>query len=429
MKVVFIWQYQKHFVSLHPNLDRNIINFKISNKMKFNKIFSALMLIAAVMFTACETPEIVGPGPQPNGQDTTKTDTAKVEHITIAKAIEIANALEPTKTTAESYELRGKVTKVLTKASELVGYGNLNFELTDNTGSIGCYYINYLNNEKFTSADQILAVGDSVVVISPLKNYVNKSGESIPEAANGYLQTIVKNTPAVDITYEDDEISVAKALELGATLNGGDTLSGTLKVRGIVKKEQVNISYGSATFYLSDGTNELYCYNITGLDGAKLVSGKQLVENDIVTVEARLYNFVKEDKSTLELIKGNITRTTNTFDPSTVEGPKKVTVAEAYAEGSKLAQGETSADQYEVKGVITKVEEASTSYGNATFYIQDANGTQEMYCYRLRYIDNKKYSDADPTIEAGDVVTVIAQIKNYNGKPQFASGYISEHVK
>lgn len=301
--------------------------------MKFNKIFSALMLIAAVAFTACENPEIVGPGPNggdndkpnpdttvvdttgwnipaeaisvakareiagaleseattgtkyyimgyvkklhskhadgvanygnaqfymedvkgansnddfmayqvygPNGEKITDAEAVAVgdfvviygeltnyngtletvgkgaayiwkssnpklqnggggddptpgEVITAAQAIEIANALEPKASTSESYELRGKVTKVQTAADKLVGYGNINFELTDNTGTIGCYYINYLNNEKFTSADQILVVGDSVVVISPLKNYVDKSGNSVPEAANGYLKAIVK---------------------------------------------------------------------------------------------------------------------------------------------------------------------------------------------------------------------------------------------
>jgi len=397
--------------------------------MKFNKIFSALMLIAAVAFTACETPEIVGPGPQPNGQDTTKTDTAKVEHITIAKAIEIANALEQTKSTTESYELRGKVTKVQTAADKLVGYGNINFELTDNTGTIGCYYINYLNNEKFTSADQILAVGDSVVVISPLKNYVNKSGESVPEAANGYLQAIVKNTPAVEITYEDGEISVSKALEEGAKLGAGDTTD-VMKVRGIVKSVKgVDLSYGSAQFWITEnGTNELYCYNIKGLNGDKLVSGKQVEVGDIVTIEARLYNYVKDTVKTLELIQGNITRTTNTFDPSTVEGPKILTVAEAYTEGGKLEQGATTTDQYKVTGVITEVTEASTQYGNITFKMKDADGTQEMIAYRLKYIDNQKYTANDPAITIGDVVTIIAQIKNHYGTIEFVSGYISEHV-
>ena len=390
------------------------------------------MLIAAVAFTACtETPDVIGPN-QPNGGDTIKQDTAKVEYITVAKAIEIANALEPKASTSESYELRGKVTKVTTTADKLLEHGNIVFKLTDNTGTIDCYYINYLNNEKFTSADQILVVGDSVVVISPLKNYVNNSGTSVPEAANGYLKAIVKGstTPDEEITYEDGEISVSKALAEGAKLGAGDTTD-VMKVRGRVKSvKTVNLGYGNAQFYITEnGTNELYCYNISGVNGEKFVSGEQLKEGDIVTVEARLYNYVKDDNSTLELIKGQLTRTTNTFDPSTVDGPKKATVAEAYAEGSKLAQGAASAGQYEVKGVITKVEETSTSFGNATFYIKDADGTQEMYCYRLRYKDNQKYSDSDPAIEAGDVVTVIAQIKNYKGIIQFADGYISEHVK
>ena len=397
--------------------------------MKFNKIFSALMLIAAVAFTACtETPEVIGPN-QPNGGDTIKQDTT-IEYITVAKAIEIANALEPKASTSESYELRGKVTKVQTAADKLVGYGNINFELTDNTGAIGCYYINYLNNEKFTSADQILVVGDSVVVISPLKNYVNNSGTSVPEAANGYLKAIVKGstTPDGEITYEDGEISVSKALEAGAKLGASDTTD-VMKVRGIVKSVKgVDLSYGSAQFWITeDGTNELYCYNIKGLNGDKLVSGKQVEVGDIVTIEARLYNYVKDDVSTLELIQGNITRTTNTFDPSTVEGPKVLTVAEAYAEGEKLEQGATTADQYKVAGIITEVTEASSQYGNITFKMKDADGTQEMIAYRLKYIDNQKYT-GEPAITVGDAVTVIAQIKNHYGTVEFVNGYISEHT-
>lgn len=398
--------------------------------MKFNKIFSALMLIAAVAFTACETPEIVGPGEKPNGGDTTKTDTAKVEYITVAKAIEIANALEPTKTTAESYELRGKVTKVWTNAEKLLQYGNINFELTDNTGSLSCYKINYLDNVAFSSADQILVVGDSVVVISPLKKYV-KDDKTTPEAEGGYLKFIQKNTPIVKITYEDGETSVSKALEEGAKLGAGDTTD-VMKVRGIVKSVKgVNLTYGSAQFYITeDGTNELYCYNIKGPNGDKLVSGKQVEVGDIVTIEARLYNYVKDTVKTLELIQGNITRTTNTFDPSTVEGPKVLTVAQAYAEGEKLEQGVTSADQYKVTGVITEVTEANTGqYGNITFKMKDADGTQEMIAYRLYYIDNKKYTVNDPAIAVGDVVTVIAQIKNHYGTIEFVSGYISEHIK
>ena len=51
--------------------------------MKLNKIFSALMLIAAVAFTACETPEPpVGPQGPGNGQDTTQNgDTTQVVDV------------------------------------------------------------------------------------------------------------------------------------------------------------------------------------------------------------------------------------------------------------------------------------------------------------------------------------------------------------
>ena len=361
----------------------------------------------------------------------TVTTSSQVKYITIAKAIEIANALEPKASTSESYELRGKVTKVQTVADKLASYGNINFELTDNTSTINCFYINYLNNEKFTSADQILAVGDSVVVISPLKNYVNNSGTSVPEAANGYLKAIVKGstTPDEGITYEDGEISVSAALAEGAKLGAGDTTA-VMKVRGIVKSVKgVDLSYGTAQFYITEnGTNELYCYNIKGLNGDKFVSGRQISVGDTVTIEARLYNYVKDDVSTFELIQGNITRTTNTFDPSIVEGPKVLTVAEAYAEGEKMEQGSTTLDQYKVTGIITEVTEASSQYGNITFMMKDADGTQEMIAYRLKYIDNQKYT-GEPAITIGDAVTVIAQIKNHYGTIEFVNGYINEHVR
>jgi hypothetical protein len=244
--------------------------------------------------------------------------------------------------------------------------------------------------------------------------------------------TTTTTTPGdeIEIDYLDGEISVAKALEMGANLASGDTTD-YIKVRGLVKfVKTVSLSYGNAQFYLTDdGNNELYCYNIKGVDGEKFVSGEQLKEGDIVTVEARLYNYASADGDLLELIKGNLTRTTNTFDPSQATGPKEVTVAEAYAEGSKLEQGVTSSEQYQVTGVITEVTEASTSYGNLTFNIKDEDGTQEMICYRLYYLDNNKYTEDDPALEPGDVVTIIAQIKNHYEKIEFVSGYLTEHIK
>ena len=100
----------------------------------------------------------------------------------------------------------------------------------------------------------------------------------------------------------------------------------------------------------------------------------------------------------------------------TLEDP--FTAAGANAKAKELASGETSAESYFIKGVVTSVKEAyTTQYGNGTFYIgetQDASET--FYVYRAYYLDNKKYSsESDPNVEVGDEVVIYGKICNYNG--------------
>ena len=233
------------------------------------------------------------------------------------------------------------------------------------------------------------------------------------------------------IDYLDGEISVAQALEQAANLAGGDTIFG-LKVRGIVKSvEKVDLGYGSAQFYITDDyQNELYCYGIKGVNGEALVSAEQVAVGDTVTVDAPLYHYVKADgtQDVLELVKGQLTRTTNTFDPSQVTGPKEISVAEAVALGTALEAGATTSEQYKISGIVGEVTDASTQYGNLTFYLEGEDGSS-ILCYRLRYIDGAKYTENDPALNSGDVVTVIGQIQNYKGeKIEVVSGSLTEHI-
>ena len=233
------------------------------------------------------------------------------------------------------------------------------------------------------------------------------------------------------IDYLDGEISVAQALEQAANLAGGDTIFG-LKVRGIVKSvEKVDLGYGSAQFYITDDyQNELYCYGIKGVNGEALVSAEQVAVGDTVTVDAPLYHYVKADgtQDVLELVKGQLTRTTNTFDPSQVTGPKEISVAEALALGSALEAGATTSEQYKISGIVGEVTDASTQYGNLTFYLEGEDGSS-ILCFRLRYIDGAKYTENDPALNSGDVVTVIGQIQNYKGeKIEVVSGSLTEHI-
>ena len=440
------------------NLQKKIffINFTYYHNMKLNKIFAAFMLIAAVAFTACETPEPpVGPQGPGNGQDTTQNgDTTQVVDpiapdtagwnipagaLTVAQAREKCAALESGATTEEKFYVMGWVKKIHSKhADGVANFGNAQFYMEDvkNANSqddFMAYQVYGPNGEEITNPDAV-AVGDFVVVYGELTNYngtfetVGRGAAYIWKSTNPLLANSDNSGNNTEITYEEGELSVAQALALAPA--SGDTTD-VIKVRGLVKSvKSVNLSYGNAQFYLTDdGSNELYCYNISGINGEKFVSGEQLKEGDIVTVEARLYNYPSSNGDLLELIKGNLTRTTNTFDPSQAAGPKEVTVAEAFAEGSQLGQGETSAGQYKVSGVVTEVTEASTSFGNLTFKIKDENGTQEMICYRLYYLENKKYTEDDPALETGDIVTIVAQIKNHYGEIEFVSGYLTEHIK
>ncbi len=421
--------------------------------MKLNKILSALMLVAAISFAACEEP-IPGPQPGPQPNDSTQTATTveipanvniPADAITVTEARNICAGLASETTSGTKYYVKGWVKKIHSKHAEGVsGYGNDQFYMSENQYTDGtfdsddfmAYQVYYLNGEKFTSADQV-QVGDYVVIYGELTNY-NGTYETVGKGA-AYIYSTSREAssgPAVDLEYAADEISVSKMLEIGATLAAGDTTE-YYKVKGIVKAgPQVNLGYGSATFYITDGTQEFYCYNIKGLNDSALVSGEQIKEGDIVTVYARLYHYVKaatdtqEEQHILELIRGHLTATTNDFDPSTVTGPKEITIAEAIQIGNALGKDETSAEQYILKGTVTEIKEASTSYGNLTFYIKDNSTEETFYIFRVYYLDNQKYTENDPTLEIDDEVVVVGQIQNYKGTTlELVKGYVKEHNK
>lgn len=229
------------------------------------------------------------------------------------------------------------------------------------------------------------------------------------------------------IDYQDGEMSVSEFVEVDEikNLKKSETTTTEYTVRGVVSNDPVvNLSFGNATFYISDGTNTFYCFRTYGVDGAKFVHAKQIVKGDIVTVKGKVTNY----NNTKEFKDASLVRTTNTFDPGEIE-IETITIAKALEIGAELAVGGKSDNQYKIVGSITNVEEASTSYGNVTFTISDESTTETLYCYRMYYIDNVEYTDKDPTIEKGDVVTVIARIANYYGKTQMNPGYISEHEK
>ena len=75
-----------------------------------------------------------------------------------------------------------------------------------------------------------------------------------------------------------------------------------------------------------------------------------------------------------------------------------------------------------VKGIVKSVKEVSTQYGNATYYITDADGVANFYVYRGKNVGNTSFTSADQ-IKVGDNVVIYGDLMNYMGNsPQLGQG-------
>ena len=79
-----------------------------------------------------------------------------------------------------------------------------------------------------------------------------------------------------------------------------------------------------------------------------------------------------------------------------------------------------------VKGIVSSIKEISTSYGNGSYYIKDADGTDEFYIFRGYYLGNTKFTSEDQ-LKANDEVVVYGKLILYSNTPEMAQGnYITE---
>ena len=109
-------------------------------------------------------------------------------------------------------------------------------------------------------------------------------------------------------------------------------------------------------------------------------------------------------------------------EPGAVKNP--CTTKEAVEAVSDLTW--TSNTEYEttgvlyVKGTISRVADLGYyknggTYGNASFYIaSDETPEWELFCFRILYLENKKYISG-PDIKVGDKVVICGKLMNYKG--------------
>ena len=111
--------------------------------------------------------------------------------------------------------------------------------------------------------------------------------------------------------------------------------------------------------------------------------------------------------------------------------PEIISVAQALAAIKEVDKGDGGTynlnGTYYVKGIVCRIQEISTQYGNATYWISDdgkAYGVTEnkksttdpehdFECYSVYWYGNKPWADGNAQVAVGDDVVVCGQLTKY----------------
>ena len=149
-------------------------------------------------------------------------------------------------------------------------YGNASYYLTDEEGVANFYVFRgkYLNEEKFTSEDQI-KVGDEVVVFGDLINYMGKT----PELSQGnYIVTLNGEGSGEFVAPESQGEKTVADFITAADVDNYYTLSGVVS----------NYSSSYCSFDLTDESGTVYVYSV--LSQSKSQWASQIANGGTITI-------------------------------------------------------------------------------------------------------------------------------------------------
>ena len=220
--------------------------------------------------------------------------------FTVAEAIAKCKAIGST-TDGVIYYAKGKISSI--SSIDTGDYGNATFNISDNgtdENALTCFRSKYLNNEKFTSEDQI-GVGDEVVICGKLVDY---KGETPEFSGNVYIYKLKKYVPGAGDGSLNNPFSAEEAI---AYVDAGGT--DAVYVKGVVSelvKGGFGASYGNGSFFISDnGTKygdplkDFEAYQVNYLDNRLWTEADpQIAVGDVVIIYGPLttYNTTRETK-------------------------------------------------------------------------------------------------------------------------------------
>lgn len=170
----------------------------------------------------------------------------------------------------------------------------------------------------------------------------------------------------------------------------------------------------SYNFTLPANTSKLYMY-FTGND-----SSNDVRIEDLKLIESETAGENIDFSQGIELGGGT---QTDPAGPQNGDGSKEnpFNVAAAFAK-IKTLEADVNSEEFYITGKIASVQEVSTQYGNATYYIEDEGYEGSLMVYRGYYVNGEKFTSADQ-IKVGDNVLILGKLVNFKGNtPEVAQG-------
>jgi len=192
-------------------------------------------------------------------------------------------------------------------------------------------------------------------------------------------------------------------------------------------KNEFTSRYGNATFYISetgtDADEQLYAYRTLYVGNRNYLDGDtQIAVGDEVILCGKVKYYQGTTPETMEKssfiysLNGHTATVVEPKGSGTLADPYNASAANSFIKG--LVPDAISSSDIVVKGKICAiVNEFTTQYGNATFYISDDGTTSGdlFYVYRTLHLGNKVYPEGGLQVQLGDEVVVCGKAIYYQG--------------
>lgn len=190
-------------------------------------------------------------------------------------------------------------------------------------------------------------------------------------------------------------------------------------------REEAGLSYSAEEYTATiDGQNEFPTLS----NPNELAVSYESTNEDVATIdESGIVTLVAAGTTTISAtseetdtyLAGTASYTLTVTDPNapgTENNPYTV------AQANEAIANNTGLTNVYVKGIVSQIDEVSTEYGNATYWISDDGTTSgQLESYRGKYLDNANFTSEDQ-IQVGDEVVIYGTLQDYQGTNEFKQG-------